>query len=211
MKKKEKLSEFAKYIKEKNLAFPLEKAFEINPVEEEWHKGNPDSYYLKDSSEFIKTIFANERVKSLNKYYEDNEDEGNYLLICESPGEYTKGRYKRGDIVFVKKYKYKDGAEGLNHLFVIVDDYNVSVPFDIFSMIISSNLDKLKYPTNLPLSKDNKNNLAKDSIVKIDYIYQVLEKNIARKMGEVDLALIDFYKDCYEAVNVELFVERGQE
>ncbi len=31
-------------------------------------------------------------------------------------------KYNIGDIVFVSNYKYKNGKDGINHSFVIVDD-----------------------------------------------------------------------------------------
>ena len=32
------------------------------------------------------------------------------------------GKYEIGDIVFVSKYKYENGKDGNNHLFVIISD-----------------------------------------------------------------------------------------
>ena len=53
--------------------------------------------------------------------------------------------YNIGDIVFVREYKYSDGKVGNNHLFVIIDKDNTAVPIENFGMLISSNLNKLKY------------------------------------------------------------------
>lgn len=46
------------------------------------------------------------------------------------------------------------------------------MPIENFGMLISSNLDKLKFRTNKLLEKDNLN-LHKDSIVKTDVVYKI--------------------------------------
>ena len=88
-----------------------------------------------------------------------NEEKSNYNF-----------KYDAGDIVFVKKYNYCDGTNGSNHLFLIIED-NYVISMNYFCLLISSQLDKLKYKTNLFLAKDCKNKLKKDSIVKLDNIY----------------------------------------
>ena len=102
-----------------------------------------------------------------------------------------------GDIVFVKEYKYLDGAIGNNHLFVIIDQDNTAVPIESFGMLISSNLCKLKYGSNKLLKKDSINNLDRDSIVKTDVLYKILPDQILFKIGKVDLKRIEEYKECF--------------
>lgn len=102
-----------------------------------------------------------------------------------------------GDIVFVRKYYYEDGTEGENHFFVIIDVNNIAVPTENFGMIISSNLNKLTYNSNVLLKKDKKNNLKNDSIVKTDVVYKLLAKNIVFKIGVVDINKVNEYKRMY--------------
>ena len=55
---------------------------------------------------------------------------------------------------FVNHYTYNDGKAGNNHFFVIVEQNNIAVPIESFGMLISSNLEKLKYKSNVKLEKD---------------------------------------------------------
>ena len=105
--------------------------------------------------------------------------------------------YEIGDIVFVKEYTYSDGKKGNNHFFVIIDQNNTAVPIENFGMLISSNLEKLKFKTNILLEKDNANNLHKDSIVKTDVIYKILNEQILFKIGKVDSEKIEEYKQSF--------------
>lgn len=66
-----------------------------------------------------------------------------------------------------------------------------------FGMLISSNLDKLKFRTNKLLEKDNFNNLHKDSIVKTDVVYKILNEQIIFKIGTVDSEKIEEYKKSF--------------
>jgi len=61
-------------------------------------------------------------------------------------------------------------------------------------MLISSNLSKLKFRSNKLLEKDEENNLTKDSIVKTDVIYRILNEQIVFKIGTVDYERIEEYK-----------------
>ena len=106
--------------------------------------------------------------------------------------------YEIGDIVFVGNYKYEDGTEGKNHLFVIIDQNNIAVPIENFGMLISSKIEKTKYETNKLLEKDNKNNLKMDSIVKTDVIYKILNNQILFKIGTVDIDKIEEYKKSFK-------------
>ena len=83
---------------------------------------------------------------------------------------------------------------GKDHLFVIIDQDNTAVPIENFGMLISSNLEKLKFNSNKLLKKDNINNLHKDSIVKTDVIYKISNEQILFKIGKVDNEKIEEYK-----------------
>ena len=61
-------------------------------------------------------------------------------------------------------------------------------------MLISSNLEKLKFNSNKLLEKGNINNLHKDSIVKTDVIYKISNEQILFKIGKVDNEKIEEYK-----------------
>lgn len=147
----------------------------------------------------MKEIYKN--IKKLEDViYNDPELNEEY----EFPGFYVGekielyNQYKIGDIVFVPKYKYNDNKEGHNHLFVIVDEDNRAVPMNKFCMLISSNLKKLKYRSNVLLKKDNLNNLMKDSIVKTDKIYRIKEFDIDKKIGKIDIDIVNIYIKMYK-------------
>ena len=61
-------------------------------------------------------------------------------------------------------------------------------------MLISSNLKKLKYKQNVLLKMDNENNLHKNSIVKTDIIYKILDTQIQFKIGKVTPEKVEQYK-----------------
>ena len=121
--------------------------------------------------------------------------EDNSIYLSDEKDVYNF-KYNVGDIVFVKKYNYKDGTNGSNHLFLIIED-NYIVSMDYFCLLISSQLDKLKYNTNLFLAKDNKNKLKKDSILKLDNIYRIENEDIFFKVGEVTKEKLDIYRDTF--------------
>ncbi len=81
-------------------------------------------------------------------------------------------KYEIGDIVFVSKYKYENGKDGNNHLFVIISNDNEYIPIEYFGMIVSSRIEKAKYKSNVKINKNIQNELHQDSIVKCDYIYK---------------------------------------
>ena len=132
-------------------------------------------------------------------FYTDPELNEEY----EFPGFYVGERlelynqYAIGDIVFVPRYKNNNGSDGYNHLFVIIDDDNISIPLDYFGFLISSKLKKLKYNSNVLLEKDFLNNLSKDSIVKTDYVYKISSANILFKIGSVDENNVLRYKKLF--------------
>lgn len=71
------------------------------------------------------------------------------------------------------------------------------MPIENFGMLISSNLDKLRFKVNKLLEKDAKNNLKKDSIVKTDVVYKILNEQIIFKIGTVDNEKIEEYKKSF--------------
>lgn len=156
----------------------------------------------KDKNEFLDYVLKSGRVKPLEDAFkefpvEEEDHKGNaYYYIKEDLEEYNK--YSVGDIVFVRKYKYKDGKEGKDHLFVIVEKNNLLIPIEYLSMLISSNLDKLKYDANKLLEKNKTNNLNKDSIVKTDVIYRIHENEILFKVGEINIEQLMKYRENFK-------------
>ena len=78
------------------------------------------------------------------------------------------------------------------------------MPIENFGMLISSNLEKLKFKANKLLEKDTLNNLKKNSIVKTDVVYKILNEQIIFKIGTVDSEKIEEYKNSfYESLQGE--------
>lgn len=92
--------------------------------------------------------------------------------------------YNIGDIIFVENYKYKDGSNGTNHSFVIIDE-SQAVDIDYFGFLISSKIEKESYPYNEKLAKNEENNLRKNSIVKCDDLIRISEEKVKFKIGTV--------------------------
>lgn len=109
----------------------------------------------------------------------------------------TYDNVKKGDIVFAKKFIYKNGVIGENHLFVIIDQNNY-MPIEYFGMILSSNIKKENYKYNVRIDKNDKNKLHKDSIVKTDHIYKLKKEDVLKKVGKLDKELIDLFQKKYE-------------
>ncbi len=156
----------------------------------------------KEEKDFIKIAYKYGRVKEVESVFteydpKDEWHEGKIEnVINENTIEYNK-TYSIGDIVFVKQYVYSDGKEGKNHLFVIIDQDNIAIPIENFGMLISSNMNKLRFSTNKLLKKDTYNNLNKDSIVKTDVIYKITNEQILFKIGNVDKERIEEYKQSF--------------
>lgn len=153
----------------------------------------------EELSDFLKIAYEHNRVKDLKEAFEEFpvEEEwhkGNAENWLKEQEEIYSVEYEIGDIVFVKEYIYPDGKIGKDHLFVIIDKDNTAVPIENFGMLISSKLEKLKYKTNKLLEKDKVNNLHKDSIVKTDVIYKILNEQIVFKIGKIDNEKIEEYK-----------------
>ena len=156
----------------------------------------------KDISDFLKFAYEHDKVRDLSEAFtefppEKEWHEGKIENIIKDKDIPYVISYEIGDIVFVKKYKYQNGNFGKNHLFVIIDQNNLMVPIENFGMLISSNLDKLKFKTNKFLKKDNLNNLNRNSIVKTDVIYKILPEQILFKIGKVDKKRIKEYKESF--------------
>ena len=82
------------------------------------------------------------------------------------------------------------------------------MPIENFGMLISSNLDKLKYRANKLFEKDNLNNLHRDSIVKTDVLYKILNEQIIFKIGTVDSEKIEEYKKgFYESLQDKKLID----
>lgn len=160
-----------------------------------------------NNDEFLKEVLKYGEIRQVEDAFKEFpvEEEihkgkiDNYVSVAEDDEEYSIDfKYKVGDIVFVKRYKYEDGTEGRNHLFVIINqNNNIAVPIEYLGMIISSKIEKVKYRGNMLLHRDNKNNLEMDSIVKTDALYKIENKEIVMKIGSVDDDKIEEYKETY--------------
>ena len=62
------------------------------------------------------------------------------------------------------------------------------------SLLISSNLSKLKFKENVLLKKDKLNNLLKDSLIKTDFVYILTKDMIAFKIGSVTIDKVNYFK-----------------
>lgn len=155
----------------------------------------------KELSDFLKIAYEYGKVKDLKDAFEeypvDEEWHKGKLENVLNEDSESYNLYEIGDIVFVKEYSYVDGKIGNNHFFVIIDKDNTAVPIENFGMLISSNLDKLKFKTNKLLQKDGINNLRKDSIVKTDVIYKISNEQIIFKIGKVDNEKIEEFKKSF--------------
>lgn len=158
-------------------------------------------------SDFMKFAYKCNKVRDINEAFEEYPVEEEWHkgklenVLRETSEEYNL--YEIGDIVFVKKYNYPDGNEGKNHFFVIIDQNNIAVPIENFGMLISSNLEKLKYKANKLIEKSEINGLNRDSIVKTDVVYKILDKQIVFKIGRVDSYRIEEYKNSFYEINKE--------
>lgn len=156
----------------------------------------------KEENDFLEYALKSGRIRPLEDAFkefpvdEENHKGNAYYYIKEDSEEYNK--YSVGDIVFVRKYKYKNGKEGKDHLFVIVEENNLLIPIEYLSMLISSNLEKLKYGANKLLEKNTSNKLKKNSIVKTDVIYSIHENEILFKVGEVNIEQIMEYRENFK-------------
>lgn len=160
-------------------------------------------------SEFLKLAYRHNKVRTLQEAFEEFpvEEEWhkgkaeNVLNALREDEEIYKTNYAIGDIVFVKEYTYSNGKIGNNHLFVIIDQDNTAVSIENFGMLISSNLNKLKFTSNELLKKDEINHLHKNSLVKTDVIYKIANEQIEFKIGKVDMEKVEQYKESFhEAV-----------
>lgn len=156
----------------------------------------------EDLSDFLKIAYKYNKVKDLKEAFEEYQVEeewhkGKIENVLNEDCKTYNINYDIGDIVFVRQYVYSDGKIGNHHFFVMIDQDNTAVPIESFGMLISSNLDKLKFNTNKLLEKDKINNLHKDSIVKTDVIYKILNEQIVFKIGKVDIEKIEEYKKSF--------------
>ena len=150
---------------------------------------------------FLEIAKQKNRIRELDEVFkefppEEEWHKGKIENVLEEESEQYL-YYKIGDIVYVNFYHYTNGEIGNNHFFVIIEQNNLAVPIENFGMLISSNLEKLKYKSNVKLEKDKLNNLKKDSIVKTDVIYKIKNENILFKIGEVTQEKVKEYKELF--------------
>ncbi len=156
----------------------------------------------EEMSDFLKLAYKHNKVKEIKEAFDEYPvekewHEGKLENVLKENNVLYNVCYNIGDIVFVKEYTYSDGKKGNNHFFVIIDKDNTAVPIENFGMLISSNLNKLKYKANKLLEKDKINNLKKDSIVKTDIVYKILNEQIVFKIGTVDNEKVEEYKKSF--------------
>lgn len=165
----------------------------------------------KGLSEFMKFAYKCNKVRDIKEAFDEYPVEEEWHegkienILKETDVDYNL--YEIGDIVFVKKYYYPDGSKGENHFFVIIDQNNIAVPLESFGMLISSKLDKLKYKSNILIEKNKENGLNRDSIVKTDTIYKILNEQIIFKIGKVDNYRIEEYKNSFYENNKKEYSE----
>lgn len=165
----------------------------------------------KGLSEFMEFAYKCNKVRDIKEAFDEYPVEEEWHegkienVLKETDVEYNS--YEIGDIVFVKKYYYPDGSKGENHFFVIIDQNNIAVPLESFGMLISSKLDKLKYKSNILIEKNKENGLNRDSIVKTDTIYKILNEQIVFKIGKVDNTKIEEYKNSFYENNKKEYSE----
>lgn len=152
-------------------------------------------------SEFWKWAEQNGKIKNVSDAFEEYpvEEEwhkGNAANYVSEPKE-VYDEYNIGDIVFVKNFKFPNGKEGRDHLFVIIDKNNFAIPAEYLAMLISSKIQKAKYDANILLTRDKQNGLEKDSIVKTDAIYQIDNSEVLFRIGTVTQSAINFYLNNY--------------
>lgn len=156
-------------------------------------------------SEFLQLAYQHNKVRDLQEAFEkfpveEEWHQGKKEVVLDALREDEETyqiNYKIGDIVFVKQYAYSSEKIGSNHLFAIIDQENIAVPIEHFGMLISSNLEKLKFTSNKLLKKDASNHLHKNSLVKTDEIYKIANKQIEFKIGKVDIEKIEQYKESF--------------
>lgn len=159
-------------------------------------------------SDFLRQIYNFQEVKDVKEAFisypaEEEWHQGKIEnVIAEDSEEYSV--YEIGDIVFVSNYEYENKTKGSNHLFVIIDKNNMAVPIQNIGMLISSKVEKAKYEANQLLTKSKKNGLKKDSIVKTDVVYKILNSQILFQVGSIDQDTVKLYKDSYNLLRAPL-------
>ena len=157
-------------------------------------------------TKFIREQNKNGKINDVSEAFQEFSPEkewhqGDINYFISESSFYYNDICKIGDIVFVREYTYNDGTKGRNHLFVIIESDYQAVPIEYFGMLISSQLNKLKFDTNILLQKDGINNLDRDSIVKIDQLYKLSKEQIVFKLGKIDIKTVEQYKKAYYEIN----------
>lgn len=161
---------------------------------------NSEKYKLK-----VKELIKISKEKGLIKTYEEflETEEAKEYALAEKEVQYYISKnnqklkkYKIGDIVFVSEYKYKNGEQGKNHSFVIIDDEK-AVDINYFGFLISSQTQKATYSFNELLNKNEINKLKQNSIVKCDDLITIIDKDIKFKIGEVTEDELERFINAY--------------
>lgn len=155
----------------------------------------------EEMSDFLKIAYEHGRVKELEEAFEEFPVEEEWHkgkienVLNENSESYSV--YEIGDIVFVSVYLYPDGKLGSNHLFVIIDKNNTAIPIEYIGMILSSQINKIKFKSNKLIKKDDNNHLDRDSIIKTDIVYKLSNKQILFKVGKIEKEKIEEYKKSF--------------
>lgn len=153
----------------------------------------------------ISNIIDIAKKKGLVKTYSEfcDTESSNLLSLAEEEIVYYTSsnlnkpkNFNIGDIVFVSNYKYKNGNNGQNHIFVIIGEEAVNINY--FGFLLSSQLAKSTYKYNETLNKNSINNLHKNSIVKCDDLITISEAEIQFKIGEVTKDELERFIETYE-------------
>lgn len=121
-------------------------------------------------------------MKTLKSAFYEYNIKSNIEYLKISNQNYDFSTIKTKDIVFVSKYKYKTNKQGQYHLFLVVKKYGIY----IHAMLITSNVKKEWYQSNIFVKKNSINNLNRNSLIKTDNIYLIYKNNIINKIGMIN-------------------------
>jgi len=92
-------------------------------------------------------------------------------MVCEN--DFLE--YKIGDVVITNRLDFSDVD---NHIFVIIEENNIAIPIDYLYFLFK-----------------------KDNVKNIDFVYQINDKKIIKKIGYIDKSVISDYKKHYILLN----------
>jgi len=144
---------------------------------------------------------------AFSKHPVESEVHEGKLEYWSSSNEKGNSDYELGEIVLVNNFNYSDGRKGSLHSFVIMDiveDEVTLADLEYLCFLVSSNTSKNnnvnpKFPYNEPLTADDNTGLLKDSHVKCDEFFSIVNKdNIIMKIGYITVEQYNRFLDLYE-------------